>query len=1064
MAKPDLFVKRTDVKAGDPVNILNDPEFKDRIASGELKPGDSLGGGVSFDNSGNLTVNGQVQTYTQKDIDENLVVDQAALSQYENEIKEFADLYYLSQNTGVDSAKFNTALEKLGVDTKNEIAGGAFVGADILKAAGYTPGSNTDFYGTNEATDIGAQILKDKWAQQDQAKANLQEGERLVNSNVANSLYLQQEMAKQGITAENTNAFLRDDYTVDTIPGGELVLDAQGNWTGQTTAPGLNTDKDINILEWDTSATKVKKPTTPTVPTQVTPNVPAQELTQAQNIFTPKPDGGYNVTLPTGREGEKFKPPTITTPTLTGGLTTEEVSIPTYQTNFNRQASQFTQRAKDEAQLLTPQTLAEKQAAGVAGNIQSRLFQNNQGMSMYISGILNQDGQFIPQQPVPQGYFDTTQKQQSIQANQGVLVSGYQSGGYVTFSRVDDRSQPDAPSFVPIMSDGSELASFPTSEEASTAGKDQEAANKKAYDDSRVDVNQPQDLTTTQIGPEDVYDAQKSVVAQATVAPAGAVTAPPVSYIDPNTTGAVLPSTTGLALGTAPIVDQPAQVQQVTQAQDPSASVDGVTPAASSAKTVTDTDFTKAGDSIDTELAKLTAQTQSTPTRQITAQTQDTTKVSNLTGATGTAATVQDAPTRTLQTGPQGELISGSAVDQARVGQAFGTGEVEAASMQQELTTLMNQFEGGNTPPWAAGAMRRATAVMAQRGLGASSMAGQAIVQAAMEASLPIAQIDTANKQQMALAKAEQRAKFLQIEFDQEFQSKVMNAARVSEIANMNFSADQQVALENAKMAQTVNLATLNNRQAVIMAEAAQLSQLEMATLSNQQQAQVQNAQNFLQLDMANLNNQQQTEIFKAQARNNVLLSDTAANNSRLQFNASTENQVNQFMATLTSQVSQFNSAQTNAMKQFNANEANALLKFNSEIQNQRELFNAQQRAVIAQANAQWRQDTTTANTAAANQSNFEYAKQVNGLTNKVIDQVWQRERDLMSFSMAESESALDRALKLILADKDLQAAREAIDAQEARDKGSFFARFLFGSSLSGFKGLLNLSNIFGAG
>ena len=940
MAKQDLFVKRTDVKAGDPVNILNDPEFKSRIASGELKPGDSLGGGVSFDSSGNLTVNGQTHTYTQKDIDENLVVNQAALSQYEDEIKEFADLYYLSQNTGVDGGKYSAALEKLGVDTKNEIAGGAFVGADILKAAGYNPGSNPDFYGTNEATDVGAQILKDKWTQQDQAKANLQEGERLVNSNVANSLYLQQELAKQGLTAEDTSGILRQDYTVDTIPGGDLVLDAQGQWTGETTAPGLNTDKNINILEWNNSST-VKTPKPPTVPTQVTPNVPAQELTQAQNIFTPKPDGGYNVTLPTGREGTKFTPPTITTPTLTGGSTTKEVSIPTYQTNFNRQASQFAQRATDEAQLLTPQTLAEKQAAGVAGNIQSRLFQNNQGMSMYISGILNPDGQFVPQQPVPQGYFDTTQKRQPIQANQGVLVSGYQSGGYVTFSKVDDRSQPDAPSFVPIMSDNSELGSFPTSEEASTVGKDQEAANKKAYDATRININQPQDLTSTKIGPEDVYDAQKSVVAQATVAPAGAVTAPPVSYIDPNTTGAVLPSTTGLALGTAPMVDQPAQVQQVTQAQDPSASVDGVTPAASSAKTITDTDFAKAGDGIDTELNKLSAQTQSTPTQTITGQTQDTTKVSNLTGATGTAATVQDAPTRTLQTGPQGELISGSAVDQARVGQTFGTGEVQAASMQQELTSLMNQFEGGNTPPWAAGAMRRATAVMAQRGLGASSMAGQAIVQAAMEASLPIAQIDTANKQQMALAKAEQRAKFLQIEFDQEFQSKVMNAARVSEIANMNFTADQQVALENAKMAQSVNLSELNNRQAVVMAEAAQLSQLEMASLSNQQQAQVQNAQNFLQLDMANLNNKQQTEIFKAQARNNVLLSDTAADNSRLQFNASTENQVNQFMATLTSQVSQFNSAQTNAMKQFNANEANALLKFNSEIQNQRELFNA---------------------------------------------------------------------------------------------------------------------------
>ena len=113
--------------------------------------------------------------------------------------------------------------------------------------------------------------------------------------------------------------------------------------------------------------------------------------------------------------------------------------------------------------------------------------------------------------------------------------------------------------------------------------------------------------------------------------------------------------------------------------------------------------------------------------------------------------------------------------------------------------------------------------------------------------------------------------------------------------------------------------------------------------------------------------------------------------------------------------------------------------------------------AQIAQANAKWRQDVTMTNNAVANQNNFQYAKDVNGLTNKAIDQIWQRERDLMSFAMAESESAMDRALKLILADKDLEGIRKQLDAQEDRDKGAFFARFLFGSSLGGFKGLFNL-------
>ena len=123
----------------------------------------------------------------------------------------------------------------------------------------------------------------------------------------------------------------------------------------------------------------------------------------------------------------------------------------------------------------------------------------------------------------------------------------------------------------------------------------------------------------------------------------------------------------------------------------------------------------------------------------------------------------------------------------------------------------MAQFDDGETPAWAAGAMRKANAIMAERGLGASSLAGQAVIQAAMEAALPIAQIDAGNKQQMALFKAEQRAKFLGIEFDQAFQAKVTNAARISEIANINFSAEQQIALENSKAANTMDLANLSN-------------------------------------------------------------------------------------------------------------------------------------------------------------------------------------------------------------------------------------------------------------
>ena len=64
------------------------------------------------------------------------------------------------------------------------------------------------------------------------------------------------------------------------------------------------------------------------------------------------------------------------------------------------------------------------------------------------------------------------------------------------------------------------------------------------------------------------------------------------------------------------------------------------------------------------------------------------------------------------------------------------------ATVAGQLEGLMAQFDDGARPPWAAGAIRAAEQQMLARGMGASSMAGQAILQAAMESALPIAQMD----------------------------------------------------------------------------------------------------------------------------------------------------------------------------------------------------------------------------------------------------------------------------------------------------------------------------------
>jgi hypothetical protein len=161
---------------------------------------------------------------------------------------------------------------------------------------------------------------------------------------------------------------------------------------------------------------------------------------------------------------------------------------------------------------------------------------------------------------------------------------------------------------------------------------------------------------------------------------------------------------------------------------------------------------------------------------------------------------------------------------------------------------------------------------------------------------------------------------------------------------------------------------------------------------------------------MANLSNDQQSALFKQQSLINSILSDSAAENAVNQFNATSENQANQFFANLKASVNQFNAAQLNAMQQFNADEINTLLEFNAELQDVRERFNAQNYLAVAQANAQWRQNIATINSAAANEANMAYAQNVNGLTMRALDEIWMRERDILSMAFQISENNAQRA------------------------------------------------------
>ena len=294
---------------------------------------------------------------------------------------------------------------------------------------------------------------------------------------------------------------------------------------------------------------------------------------------------------------------------------------------------------------------------------------------------------------------------------------------------------------------------------------------------------------------------------------------------------------------------------------------------------------------------------------------------------------------------------------------------------------------------------------------------------------------------------AEQRAAFIGQEFDQAFQARVANAGKISDIANMNFTAEQQIALENSRAANTMELANLSNEQAVVMAKAAALANMDLANLSNTQQAAVQNAQNFLAMDMSNLDREQQTAVFKAQAKINAILSDQAAENAALQFNATSENQTKQFNENLAATVNQFNVAQSNAIEQFNTGQKNSMKQFNENIQNQRDQFNKSNEVVIAQANAVWKQNAETLDTAAENAANESYATAMNNMSQTNLDALWQAERDAMNDEFTAKEAAKDRALSVLLAEEEAELVREKLDNAEDAAKTELGLKFLFGDA-----------------
>lgn len=256
------------------------------------------------------------------------------------------------------------------------------------------------------------------------------------------------------------------------------------------------------------------------------------------------------------------------------------------------------------------------------------------------------------------------------------------------------------------------------------------------------------------------------------------------------------------------------------------------------------------------------------------------------------------------------------------------------STVQGQLADLMQQFEGGQIPAFVAGAVRVAEQKLAARGMGASSMAGQAILQAAMEASVPIAAADAETYRRMS---------------------------------ELNLNNRQQAEVINAQLALQVDLKNLTNEQ-----------QVRVANTQNRIEAMFRDQAQENATRQFNSRSDQQTDQFFADLFNRTAQFNAAQQNAINQFNAKEVNSVEEFNSQLGSQREQFELKnrmiidQANAVYRREINTANTALT-NAETEfNVRNAFNVSQVA-LANILQQHRDELNFARVNALNADEYSY-------------------------------------------------------------------------------------------
>ena len=304
-------------------------------------------------------------------------------------------------------------------------------------------------------------------------------------------------------------------------------------------------------------------------------------------------------------------------------------------------------------------------------------------------------------------------------------------------------------------------------------------------------------------------------------------------------------------------------------------------------------------------------------------------------------------------------------------------------TVRGQLASMMTEFDDG-TPDWAAGSIRVANQVMAERGLGNSSMAGAAILQAAQEAALPIAQADAQVYANMNLTNLSNQNKFA-----------IDNAAAARNFKLSDLSNKQQAELSNSAQRFNFLQASLSNTQAAMVANAQMSNALQEQDLSRSQQEQIANAARYSELENMNLTHDQQRRITDATNQMQVDLANLSTKEkavlAELQVQAALEGQ----------ELS--NIQQTNVLKATRYAEANNL-DFTAE--QSRVFSNSKMVETMALDNLEFDQTRTLQN--AANYATMDMANLNNRQQAQVVNAQSFLQMDLANLNNAQQAAILD--------------------------------------------------------